>query len=133
MKKETSSVLHMQKRWLVPTALTASFIVFSMYLPHAAFATTTVGDLLNPDYLFRALRSNITIPISTTTQVELPTPQQAIEQNAPQLREINRDIQEETGINFAKFVGWFAKILRVFFLFIVDLLETVSHSLETPM
>ncbi len=92
-------------------------------------------NFLNPDKLFEALKRNITIPIPSSTSsvenIEVPSPGQTLEKASPKLREVNRDIQEETGIDFAKFIGWFAKILKVFFLTIVDLLEKVSESLRS--
>ena len=92
-------------------------------------------NFLNPDKLFEAVKRNITIPIPSSTSsvenIEVPSPGQTLEKASPKLREVNRDIQEETGIDFAKFIGWFAKILKVFFLTIVDLLEKVSESLRS--
>ena len=94
----------------------------------------TAADFLNPDKLFEALKKNITIPIpgaaSTAEKIEVPTPGQALEKASPKLQEVNQEVREETGIDLAKFIGWFAKILKVFFLTVVDLLEMVSQALQ---
>lgn len=94
----------------------------------------TAADLLNPDKLFEALKRNITIPIpsatSTVDNIEVPSPGQALEKASPKLQEVNQDVREETGIDLAKFIGWFAKVLKVFFLTLVDLLEKVAQTLQ---
>ncbi len=92
---------------------------------------TTVGDLLNPDTWFKALKENITIPISKDQQVKVPTPEQALKDASPKLQEVNKGVKDETGIDFAKFIGWFARVLKVFFQIIVNLLEQVSESLKS--
>ncbi len=95
------------------------------------------ADILNPDKLFEALKKNITIPISPPNQegqagedIKLPTPKETLKEASPKLQEVNKDIKNETGIDFAKFIAWFAKVLKVFFLTVIDLLETVSMSLQ---
>jgi hypothetical protein len=88
------------------------------------------ADLLNPSKLFDVLKRNITIPISTDQSVQIPTPEQALEQSSPQLQEVNKDVKEETGIDLAKFIGWFAGMLKLLFQIIVDLLDNVSKSLD---
>ena len=94
---------------------------------YAATAVST-GDLLNPDKWFEILKRNITIPISQDNVVNIPTPEESLRQSAPQLKEIGRGVKEETGIDLAKFIGWFAKVLKVFFQVVVNLLETVAKS-----
>jgi len=108
------------------------FIVFGAKAgdwPKEYAAAVSTGDLLNPDKWFEVLKRNITIPISQKQTVKIPTPEEALRQTSPQLREISRGVREETGIDLAKFIGWFAKVLKVFFQVVVDLLETVARSL----
>lgn len=87
-------------------------------------------DLLDPDKWFDALKRNITIPIplSSDQQIIIPTPEEALQKTSPKFQEINRGVREETGLDLAKFIGWFAKVLKVFFQIVVDLLETVARS-----
>lgn len=94
---------------------------------YTASAVST-RDLLNPERWFEALKRNITIPISQDQIVNIPTPEEALRQTSPQLKEIGRGVKEETGIDLPKFIGWFAKVLKIFFQVIVDLLETVARS-----
>lgn len=91
----------------------------------------TVGELLNPDTWFKALKQNITIPLSKDQEVKIPTPEEALKEASPKLQEVNKEIREEVGIDFAKFIGWFARVLKVFFQIIVDLLEQVSDALKS--
>ncbi len=90
------------------------------------------AEFLNPDKIFEALKENITIPLPNTSidNTPVPSPEQALEKASPKLREVNQEVQNETGIDFAKLIGWFAKVLRVFFLTIVNILETVAQALE---
>lgn len=127
------------------------FIGISIILTAAAFAAPfstkaqessvdteyagIVADLLNPDKLFESLKKNITIPAAPVSEktgdsITLPTPKEALKDASPKLQEVNKDIKDETGVDFAKFTAWFAKVLKVFFLTVVDLLETVSKALQ---
>src|SRR3989344_8969504 len=92
-----------------------------------AAETVSLGDFLNPDKWFEILKRNITIPISKEKIVNIPTPEEAIRQSSPQLQEIGRGVREETGIDLAKFIGWIAKILKLFFQIIVNILEAVAR------
>lgn len=109
------------------------FLLCAVFVPLSSARAQV--NFLNPDKLFEALKKNITIPIPSATssveEIEVPSPGQALEKASPKLQEVNRDVREETGIDLAKFIGWFAKILKVFFLTIVDLLEKVSGSLRS--
>lgn len=111
------------------TIALAPFASFGMAETRKDFAGVA-SDLLNPDKLFNALKQNITVPISSDQKVEVPTPEQALKDASPKLQEVNRDVKEETGIDLAKFIGWFAKILRVFFQTVIDILEAVSGALD---
>lgn len=95
-----------------------------------AAAAVSTSNLLNPDRWFEILKRNITIPISQDQIINIPTPEESLKQTAPQLKEIGRGVKEETGIDLPKFIGWFAKVLKVFFQIIVDLLETVARSFD---
>lgn len=106
------------------------FVAFGVAEDKKEFAAT-VGELLNPDAWFKALKENITIPISKDQEVKIPTPEEALKEASPQLQEVNRGVKEEIGIDFAKFIGWFAKVLKVFFQIIVNLLEQVSEALKS--
>lgn len=106
------------------------FVAFGVAEERKEFAAT-VGELLNPDTWFKALKENITIPISKDQEVKIPTPEEALKEASPQLQEVNKGVREEVGIDFAKFIGWFAKVLKVFFQIIVDLLEQVSNALKS--
>lgn len=88
------------------------------------------ADLLNPDNLFDILKRNITIPINTEQKIEILTPEQALEKSSPQLQEVNQDVKAETGIDLAKFISWFAGMLKLVFQIIVDLLDNVSKALD---
>ncbi len=96
----------------------------------ASFAAT-VGELLNPDKWFEVFKKNITFPITKDTEVKVPTPEEALQGASSTLRDINKDIRDEVGIDFAKFFGWFAKVLKVFFQIIINIIETISKTL-TP-
>ncbi len=89
----------------------------------------TVGEFLDPNRWFDALKQNITIPLGKDQEISLPTPEKALGDASPKLQEVNREVREETGIDFAKFIGWTAKILGAFFNFVVELLERVSGAL----
>ena len=93
-----------------------------------AAAAVSTRDLLNPDKWFEVLKRNITIPISKEQVIKIPTPEESLKQSAPKLKEIGRGVKEETGVDLAKFIGWFAKVLRLFFQIVVDLLDTVAKS-----
>jgi len=109
-------------------------LILTTLIPFSSFAQgyAATDSILNPDTWFKTMRENITIPIpmSSGTQVKLPTPENALKQAAPKLQIINKKISEETGIDLAKFIGWFAKILRAVFMIIFNLLETVAKSLK---
>lgn len=92
---------------------------------------TTVGELLNPDRWFEVLKKNITFPITKDTKVKVPTPEEALNKASSTLRDINKDIRDEVGIDFAKFFGWFAKVLKIFFQIIVNLFEAMSKTLTS--
>lgn len=114
--------------------------ILAIYLvPSVTYADTLFGSeyagitskLLNPDTLFKTLKENITIPLPTVDKkIEVPTPEKALKDASPKLQEVNRDVKEETGIDLAKFIGWFAKILKLFFQVIVDLLEQVASAMK---
>lgn len=116
------------------------FSVMMALLPFASFGVedyqkevaATVQQLLDPDEWFRIFKQNITIPLAPDQEVIIPTPEETLRQSAPQLQELNRGVKEETGVDLAKFIGWSAKVFKVFFQVIVDLLENVSKALETP-
>lgn len=91
----------------------------------------TVGDLINPDKWFNALKQNITIPLSKDQEVKIPTTSDVLKEASPKLKEINIGVKEETGIDLSKFLSWLAKILKVFFQIIVNLLEKVSETLKS--
>jgi len=89
------------------------------------------ADILNPDKLFKALKENITITLPTSDKpLEITTPQKALEEASPKLQEVSKDVKDETGIDFAKFLRWTAKILKLFFQTVVDILEMVAKALE---
>ena len=94
------------------------------------------AEILNPDKLFEALKKNITIPTTPVLEkvegesVVIPSPEKALKEASPKLQEVNKDIKEETGVDFAKLIGWFASVLKVFFLTVVNLLETVSQAMQ---
>lgn len=88
----------------------------------------TVGDFLNPDSWFDAVKKNITIPLSKNQEVKIPSPQEALKGISPQLQEINKGVKEEAGVDLAKLIGWLARALKVFFQIIVNLLEAVANS-----
>ena len=90
---------------------------------------TSIGELLKPETWFEVLKKNITIPV-LDEEVTLPTPAQTLEGASSTLRDINKDIKEEVGIDFAKFFGWFAKVLKAFFQVIIGLIETISQTLS---
>lgn len=117
------------------TPLLVSLLILGLLLASSGTAQINLAaagnNILNPDTLFDALRRNITIQIpNSSTTVELPTPEQALSQSSTTLRGYSSDIKEETGVDLPKFIGWFAKMLTLFFRVIVDLLESVSRTLS---
>lgn len=88
----------------------------------------STSNILNPSKWFEVIKRNITIPIPKGKIINIPTPEEALKGAAPQLLEINRGVEEETGIDIAKFIGWMAKVLKIFFQFIIDILKAVSGS-----
>lgn len=112
------------------------YMLFLMIFPLASFAAapgaaTETGSLLNPDKLFEAIKKNITIPLPTGQQkVEIPKPEDALKNASPKLQEVNKDVKEETGIDLGKFISWMAKVLKLFFRFVVDILEAVANALN---
>lgn len=118
------------------TAISAPYLAWAENGGNKEFAGIA-ANILNPDKLFEAIKKNITIPISPPNQegqagedIKLPTPKETLKEASPKLQEVNLDVKAETGIDFAKFIGWFAKVLKVFFLTIVDLLEAVSTAMQ---
>src|SRR3989344_6198814 len=114
-----------QKRNLIILSVALAFIphAFIQADDNQSQLTSVLRDVLNPDKLFDALKQNITIPVSGKKGLALPSATEALESVSPKLQEINTDVNEETGINLSKFIAWFAKILKAFFLFFVNLLE----------
>lgn len=115
----------------IATISSVPFVVHGKEGKVTAGFATTVGELLNPDKWFEILKKNITFPITRGTEIKVPTPEEALEGASSTLRDINKDIREEVGIDFAKFFGWFAKVLKVFFQIIINLLETLSKTLTS--
>lgn len=96
--------------------------------------TPSVRDLLNPDSWFRALKQNITIPASKDQLIKpitLPKPEETLQEISPTLQQVNKDVREETGIDFAKFIGWFSGVLKVLFQIIVNILEVTSKAMKS--
>ena len=115
--------------YLISVALALTpFVSFGQDSGKNGFAAVT-KDLLNPDKLFEVLKNNITLPLFKEKGVNLPTTSDALKEAAPKLKEISSGIKEETGIDLSKFLSWFAKILKVFFQIIINLLEQVSKIL----
>lgn len=111
---------------LVAIATTVPCIGFAAEPQYAG----ALADILNPDKLFDSLKRNITIPVGPDEKIEIPTPEQALQQSSPKLQEVNKDVKTETGIDLAKFISWFAKVLKLFFQIIVDLLDNVAKALD---
>lgn len=119
--------------------MTKKIIVFLsmvpvLFIPLAGFAAeaSSTNSFFDPTFWFNALKQNITIPIPaqpTSTEVQIPSPENALKEASPKLREINSQVKDEAGVDFSKLIGWFAKVLIVFFGIIVRLLQTVSGSL----
>ena len=116
-------------------------IFLLLAIPHFAFVNAKypgnkefagiTADILNPDKLFEVLKKNVTIPLPENKEgITLPNPDQALKDASPKLQEVNKDIQQETGVDFSKLISWFAKVLKLFFLTIVDILDKVSNSLK---
>lgn len=115
---------------------TLTILVFSVGWSRMALAENSklqfaamVGDLLKPEKWFEVLKKNITIPV-LDEEINIPTPTKTLEDASSTLRDINKDILEETGIDFAKFFSWIAKVLKVFFQIIINLIETISKTLS---
>ncbi|QQG45287.1 MAG: hypothetical protein HYW89_04810 [Candidatus Sungiibacteriota bacterium] len=125
-KKSKNNLLYI---WSLAMLLALTpFASFGIEETKKEFAAT-VNELLDPNKWFELFKKNITIPISPNEQIEIPTPEEALKKSSPQLKEVSRGVKEETGIDLAKFIGWSAKVLKVFFQVIVDLLEQVSKAL----
>lgn len=110
----------------------AFFILSALALPclslAADAATSTQGSFI--DSLFKAFKSNITIPLDQNTSVQIPTPDKALKDASPKLQKVNADVRNETGLDLAKFIGWSTKILALVFQTLIDLLQNVSKSLN---
>ena len=93
----------------------------------------TAGDLLDPNIWFNSLKENITIPLPTVGNgnIEIPTPQQTLEENAPKLKEINTQVKDSAGVDFGKLIGWFTSFLKFIFQFVISLLENLSKALSS--
>ena len=117
---------------LALTAAAAPSVIFAAETTTQEYifeATKSHRTLLSPERLFDALKKNITIPVPFGEGVEVPTPEKIFQDASPKLKEINRDIREEAGIDFAKFIGWAARVLKTFFAVVIDLMEKVSGAL----
>lgn len=122
-----------QKRKLIVFSVVLVLMPFAYIQAHEndSQPASALGNILNPDKFFNALKQNITIPISGGKGVILPSATETLEGVSPKLQKINTDVNEETGINLSKFIGWFAKILKAFFQIIIDLLEKISGALKS--
>lgn len=115
----------------------ASVCLLLQLMPVVAFGSENgipdvkIQELVNPNKLFDLLKKNISIPISGDYNFEVPTPTKILASSSPRLREINREVKKEAGIDLSKLIGWFAKALQVFFQFIVNLLNQVSEALKS--
>ncbi len=118
-------------KWLAAAILLLPLSVNAFYVKGDGFSATVIGEIINPDRWFDTLKQNITIPVSGQENLNIPIPQEALKSASPKLAEINKEIQEEVGIDFAKFFGWLAKILKIFFQFIISLIESLSKALGT--
>lgn len=121
-------------------AFLAVFLLFPVVAAHGAGSydgfAGAVAEFLKPDAWLNAFKKGVTIQIpaiGTTSlqEIELPTPEEALKQASPKLQEINIDVREEIGIDFAKFFGWLAKVFQTLASVFIGLLETVSESLKT--
>lgn len=120
-------------------AFLAVFLLFPVVAHGAGSYDGFAGaaaEFLKPDAWLNAFKKGVTIQIpaiGTTSlqEIELPTPEEALKQASPKLQEINIDVREETGIDFAKFFGWLAKVFQTFASVFIGLLETASESLKT--
>lgn len=89
------------------------------------------NNILTPDTWFNALKKNITIPLLASDKTIIQsTPEEALQSISPQLKEINQNIKDSVGIDFAKFVAWIARALTVFFQIIINTLQSVSNALK---
>lgn len=95
---------------------------------HVVFAQDQ--NLLNPNRWTELLKQNITIPFDVPQKDEkLPTPEDALKTFSPQLQELNKGVQEETGIDLAKFLRWITKVFTAIFRIITTILETFASAL----
>lgn len=125
MKRSYSLIFILSVLFLAPPAVLGNE-------PEYGFAATvTLGEILNPDKWFEAFKKNITLPLSTSTEIKIPTTEDVLDRASTTLRGINEDIREEVGIDFGKFVGWSARVLKLFFQVITNILEQVAKYLET--
>ena len=111
------------------------FLFFALFTPFFSLANSVsdyynkppqTASLLNPDELFKALRENITVPLTPDTTITLPTPQQSLkdaEKLKPKIDEINKEVQEESGVDLKKFTSFIAKITITIFKVIISVLE----------
>jgi len=111
------------------------FLFFVLFTPFFSLANSVsdyynkplqTASLLNPDELFKALRENITVPLTPDTTITLPTPQQSLkdaEKLKPKIDEINKEVQEESGVDLKKFTSFIAKITITIFKVIISVLE----------
>lgn len=124
----------MKKSYLKVNFLLFLALYTIIFVPLIVLANTPTSyptnNILTPDAWFNALKKNITIPLAPDKTVIPPTPEEALQSISPQLKEINQNIKDSIGIDFAKFVAWIARALTIFFQIIINILQSVSNSLK---
>ena len=112
------------------TTITKIIIVFVVFV--SARGIRAEETLFDPNRVLESFKQNITIPFNLPQSGEkLPAPDEALKKFSPQLQEINKGVQEETGVDFAKFLRWITKVFTAIFRIITTILETFAGALES--
>ncbi len=105
-------------------------LVLPLSQVYAGTLSSKTSSVLDPDTWFNAVKKNITVPVSTSSSIDVPSPEKALKDVSPKLKEINEGVREEIGVDFAKLIGWFAKVLGVVFQIVVNVLQAVAGALK---
>lgn len=120
------------------TIVTLFFLAFmplknGLASPYFDYNGPETASLLNPDKFFEELRKNITIPISSTTEINIPSPEQSIKDAAklrPKIDELTKTVEEESGVNIKKLFTFLAKMTIGIFKTVILTLESLISFLQ---
>lgn len=121
----SKNALYMKKLAIAKIIITAVFV----FVPLRGVIAQE-QNFLNQNRWVEFLKQNVTIPFTVPQGGEkLPTPEEALKKFSPSLQEINKGVQEETGVDFAKFLRWLTKVFTAIFRIITNVLKTFADAL----